>query len=162
MSEISTYLEQEHRRCDQQYTMAEAEVARCQWDSARIEFARFGALFNHHLDQEDRVLFPAIDRMLGNAAGATTAMRTEHRYLRAIVARMTHAISNRDRNRFFDEADALRKLMRLHHLKEEAVLYPMADQLLHQRADDIKARMDALDMRDTGAEAEDHATAHAT
>lgn len=151
MSEISTYLEQDHRRCDDQYTMAEAEVARRQWDSARIEFARFGALFNHHLDKEDRVLFPAIDRMLGNAAGATTAMRTEHRYLRAIVARMAYAISHRDSSRFFDEADALRKLMRLHHLKEEAILYPMADQLLCQRADAINARMDALDMHDADA-----------
>jgi hemerythrin-like domain-containing protein len=145
MSEISTYLEQDHRRCDDQYTMAEAEVARRQWDSAAIEFARFGALFGRHLDKEERVLFPAIDRMLGNAAGATVVMRSEHRLLRAIVARMAYALSHRDSNRFFDEADALRKLMRLHHLKEEAVLYPMADQLLCQRASDIKARMEALD-----------------
>jgi hemerythrin-like domain-containing protein len=149
MSKISTYLEQDHRRCDDQYTMAEAEVARRQWDSAAIEFARFSALFGRHLDKEDRVLFPAIDRMLGNAAGATVVMRTEHRLLRAIVARMAYALSHRDSTRFFDEADALRKLMRLHHLKEEAVLYPMADQLLCQRAHDIKARMDALDAQAT-------------
>lgn len=40
------------------------------------------------------------------------------------------------------------------------MLYPMADQLLCQRADDIKARMDALDTLDADTTA--YATANAT
>lgn len=149
MNAISLYLEHDHRRCDDQYTMAEAEVARRQWDSARIEFNRFVTLFDRHLDKEERVLFPQLDRMLGNAAGPTSVMRTEHGYLRAIVGRMAQALATRDSNSFFDEADALRMLMRQHNLKEEAVLYPMADRLLHLRADEIKAKMDALDLQPT-------------
>lgn len=148
MNTISTYLEHDHRRCDDQYTMAEAEVARRQWDSARTEFKRFAVLFDLHLEKEERVLFPQMDRMLGNAAGPTTVMRTEHGYLRAIVRRMGQALAARDSDSFFDEADALRMLMRQHNLKEEAVLYPMADRLLHARAAEITARMDELDARD--------------
>ncbi|MET0322139.1 MAG: hemerythrin domain-containing protein [Duganella sp.] len=145
MNAISQYLERDHRRCDDQYTLAEAEVARRQWESARTEFTRFTVLFLLHLDKEERVLYPQMDRMLGNAAGATTVMRTEHAYMRAIIGRMARTLVARDSNRFFDEADSLRRLMRQHHLKEEAVFYPMADRLLHPRADEVTARMDALD-----------------
>jgi hemerythrin-like domain-containing protein len=145
MHKIATYLDQDHRRCDDRYALAEAAVAGRDWDAANGHFSSFLQLFARHLDKEERVLFPRLDRAMGNAYGPTAVMRAEHGHMRALLQHMRGAIAQRDCGDFFDQADALRLLMRQHNLKEEAVLYPQADRVLHDEADDIVHGMRLLD-----------------
>ncbi|MRW93502.1 hemerythrin domain-containing protein [Duganella sp. FT80W] len=153
MQKIATYLDQDHRRCDEQYTMAESEVILRHWESAGRQFERFLALFNCHLDKEERVLFPRLDHALGNGYGPTTVMRAEHRQLREMLALMRAAIAQRDTAAYFDQADLLRILMRQHNLKEEGILYPQADFVLIKQADAVIASMKNLDHAETGSAA---------
>jgi hemerythrin-like domain-containing protein len=151
MHKIATYLDQDHRRCDDCYALAEAAVAHRDWDAAGIHFTGFLSLFACHLDKEERVLFPRLDRAMGNAYGPTAVMRAEHGHMRGLLEHMRGAIAQRDCGDFFDQADALRVLMRQHNLKEEGVLYPQADRVLHAEADAVVSDMAQLD--DARAEA---------
>lgn len=145
MQKIATYLDQDHRRCDDQYTLAESDVILRHWDAAGASFAAFLGMFNRHLDKEERVLFPRLDHALGNGYGPTVVMRAEHRQMRDMLATMQAAITERDCASFFDQADMLRILMRQHHLKEEGILYPQADFVLAKQADAVVASMEQLD-----------------
>jgi hemerythrin-like domain-containing protein len=145
MHKITTYLDQDHRRCDDRYGLAETAVAQRDWDAADGHFTGFLNLFARHLDKEERVLFPRLDRAMGNAYGPTAVMRAEHAHMRGILAHMRGAIARHDSDGFFDHADALRVLMRQHSRKEEAVLYPQADRVLHAEAEDIVDCMAQLD-----------------
>jgi iron-sulfur cluster repair protein YtfE (RIC family) len=151
MDTITAYLDQDHRRCDEQYALAVASVAGGDWERAGSDFATFLAMFHLHLEREERVLFPRLDRAMGNAYGPTAVMRAEHGHMRGILEDMRDAIACRDAGEFFDLADALRVLMGQHNLKEESILYPQADRVLQQHAAAIVA-----DMRELGQAVEEH------
>ena len=144
MYKISAYLDQDHRRCDEQYAVAESDVTLRNWDAARRNFAIFLNLFECHLGKEERVLFPRLDHALGNGYGATVVKRGEHRQIRAMQAQMRLAIERRDSGTFFEHAATLRDLMRQHSMKEDSVLYPQADFVLAGQADAIIAVMENL------------------
>jgi hemerythrin-like domain-containing protein len=151
MQKIATYLDQDHRRCDDQYAMAESAVILRHWDAASANFSSFLAMFGLHLDKEERVLFPRLDHALGNGYGPTVVMRAEHRRMREMLNQMQAAIDRRDCEAFFDQADMLRMLMRHHSLKEEGILYPQADFVLAQQADDVLASMESLEQNEWSA-----------
>lgn len=151
MQKIATYLDQDHRRCDDQYTMAESEIIMRHWDAASSRFSTFLDMFNRHLDKEERVLFPRLDYALGNGYGPTVVMRAEHRQMRELLGLMQEAITERDSATFFDQADMLRILMRQHNLKEESILYPQADRVLAAQADAVVVAMDELDHAEAGS-----------
>lgn len=153
MNKIATYLDREHRRCDDQYSTAEAAIARSDWSAAESDFAAFLLLFERHLDKEERVLFPRLDRAMGNAYGPTAVMRAEHCHLRDTLQDMRAAIARRDAEDFFDNADTLRVLMHQHNLKEEGILYPHADRVLHAQVDAILACMESLALAEAGSPA---------
>ena len=130
MSTIGNYLEQDHQSCDARYDTAEALVNQGDWDGAGVEFAIFRRQLEGHLAMEEQVMFPALEQAMGSANGPTAVMRSEHSHMRAILQDMHVAISQLEQDDFFDHADTLRMLMRQHNLKEEGILYPMADRLL--------------------------------
>ncbi|MYM97966.1 hemerythrin domain-containing protein [Duganella vulcania] len=153
MNKIATYMDREHRRCDEQYAVAEAAIARKDWDMAEDDFAAFLRMFELHLDKEERVLFPRLDRAMGNAYGPTAVMRAEHGHMRDTLCEMSAALTRRDAEDFFDNADTLRVLMHQHNLKEEGILYPHADRALVDQADAIIASMDSLALAEAGSPA---------
>ncbi|MTV41614.1 hemerythrin domain-containing protein [Duganella radicis] len=144
MYKISTYLDQEHRRCDAQYAMAESDVNLGKWDAARKNFGIFIGMFEGHLDKEERVLFPRLDHALGNGYGPSVVMREEHRQMRIMIVQIEAAIARHDYDAYHEQSSNLRALVRQHHLKEERLLHPQADFLLIKQADAIIAAMENL------------------
>ncbi|GGY35369.1 hemerythrin domain-containing protein [Pseudoduganella albidiflava] len=144
MDTIHQYLASDHRACDEQYGWAESRVACADWENATKAFATFAWHLAQHMNQEERILFPAIDRASGSAPGATAVMRSEHEHMRSLIQSMAAAIEARDGGTFFDLADGLRMLTHQHNLKEEGVLYPMAERLLGASAMAVLARMRAV------------------
>lgn len=144
MYKISTYLDQDHRRCDEQYAVAESDVNLRNWDAARKHFDLFVSMFECHLDKEERVLFPRLDHALGNGYGSSVVMREEHRQMRIMVAQLQSAIARQDYDAFHEQSGNLRALTRQHQLKEERLLHPQADFLLVKQADAIIAVMENL------------------
>ncbi len=153
MQTIAHYLEQDHRHCDELYNLAEASIAGRDWAAAATGFATFLWQFERHLDKEERVLFARLERVMQNACGPTSVMRMEHGQMRDTLRNMGAALAQRDSDSYFDHADTLRVLMRQHNLKEEGVLYPLADRVLQEQADAIIASMDYLERATADAEA---------
>lgn len=152
MNTLHAYLAGDHRACDDEYGWAESRVVCGDWPNAVQAFDGFTRHLAHHMDQEEQILFPAIERATGNTLGATAVMRTEHRHMRQLLRSMTQAIAARDADTFFAFADSLRMLTHQHNLKEEAVLYPMAERLFGDGTGDLLARMRRHDEELAGAE----------
>lgn len=141
MTTVGSFMARDHHQCDDQYDLAEARVVACDWGSAVTDFARFRHMLERHLGMEEQVMFPALENAMGSSNGPTNVMRGEHGHMRDIVQCMADAIANKDNEEFFNLADTLRMLMRQHNLKEEGILYPMADRFLANRLPQLLAEM---------------------
>jgi iron-sulfur cluster repair protein YtfE (RIC family) len=127
----------DHGACDRCFADAEAAVAAGRWEEAGRTFAEFEAAFERHLRAEEDVLFPALLEGAAQAEGMTGVMRAEHADMREVVAQMAARLARCDAEGFLGQADTLLVLMQQHNLKEESVLYPLADEVLDEasRAD---------------------------
>lgn len=143
ISLISQFLEADHHRCDEQLARAEACAGKNDWSEARNAFNEFDMDLRHHLDMEERILFPAFEETPGTPPGPTSMMRAEHRQICQIMDSMKEALLAQDAEEFAGFADTLHIMMGQHNMKEESVLYPMADRFLAAQANKLVA-----DMRD--------------
>jgi hemerythrin-like domain-containing protein len=105
-----------------------------------VDFLRRFADGCHH-DKEERVLFPMLEeRGVMRAGGPIGVMLREHEMGRDCVRRMAQALPGEDHDpaAFAAAADEYVALLRQHILKENQVLFPMADAVL-SAADDATA-----------------------
>lgn len=130
MTEITRRLSDDHNHCDDLFAAAESAVGKRHWDAAERLFAVFRNALARHFAAEEEVLFPAFESRTGMLAGPTQVMRSEHRQMTDLVERMAEAIARRDEAAYLGESETLLMLMRQHNLKEEQILYPMADRAL--------------------------------
>lgn len=144
MTTISQYLEADHHRCDAQLALAETSAHKREWLAARTAFGEFDAALRHHLDMEEKVLFPAFEQTPGTPPGPTGMMRSEHRQILEITDSMKEALLADDADEFAACADVLHILMGQHNMKEESILYPMADRFLAARVDELVEEMREL------------------
>ena len=93
---------------------------------------------------EERVLFPQIERASGHSGGPTQVMRMEHEQMRGLFDNLAELIQNESRDEFLGGAETLLILMQQHNMKEEQIVYPMADQLLSQDCDSVISAMENL------------------
>lgn len=117
-----------HRDCDAGWADVEA-AAEAGNDAALQEgWQRFDREFRRHLAQEETLLFPAVEAVTGMVdAGPTHVMRLEHEQMRAVLDQMAAAAGRGDRTELLDLGDTLHILIQQHNVKEEGVLYPMAE-----------------------------------
>lgn len=141
MTTITQFLKADHHCCDAQLAAAETCVAEQRWSVALTAFLAFDTHMRRHLDLEESILFPAFEQTPGTPPGPTSMMRSEHQQIREIAAIMKDALMAQDADGFSAEADVLHILMGQHNMKEESVLYPMADRFLADRAGDLVATM---------------------
>ncbi len=124
-----------------------------------------------HARREDEALFPALERVLGSGEGPTRVMREEHHAIHAqadLFRATLHQLNQiehpaivaggerlKDLAAAGDDAAALRasgaeivRLLDEHFGKEEAILFPMAREVLEpDELEEISRLMDALDAR---------------
>jgi hemerythrin-like domain-containing protein len=144
MTDITHYLTADHTHCDDLFAEAENAVASADWQNGQTHFQAFEAATLHHFAREESLLFPAFEACTGMSQGPTTVMRSEHIELRETLQAMGQAIAKRDANTYLGLAETLLMLMRQHNLKEEQILYPMADQILADTANEIVCQMETL------------------
>lgn len=143
MSSINEFLESDHVRCDGIFEQVQQCVERINWAGASRAMRAFETALEHHFVMEEQGLFPLFEQATGSNAGPTAVMRMEHKQLRQIVATAQAAIEQRDVDEFFSAAETLSIMMRQHNLKEEGILYPMADRVLAGRIDQVIQAMQA-------------------
>ena len=136
-------LRNDHQEGDAQLAAAESAVASGDWTAAAAAHATFANAIEHHFCGEEQALFPALEAAMGEGFGPTRVMRSEHSQLRAMLQDLSQAIVARDDATYYAQADALRIMIRQHNLKEETILYPMADRALASQQDALLAAMKA-------------------
>ena len=141
METISEYLSSDHHRCDDLFAVAEEAAGSKDWEKIVGESGAFLESMRHHFAMEEEVLFPAIEEQTGMSMGPTQVMRMEHQQMRELFEAMAQAVKNRDRDDFLGQTETLLVLMQQHNLKEEQILYQMADHVL---ANDVAGMLGRL------------------
>jgi hemerythrin-like domain-containing protein len=142
MDDIRTTLTDDHRRCDELFARTEKTVAQRNWAQADRDFSGFIAAMENHLRFEEESLFPALEQATGSSDGPTQVMRLEHGQMRALFKDMGEGIGTQDKNRYLGLSETLLILMQQHNMKEEHILYRMADQALGNKASALVARLE--------------------
>ncbi len=144
MTTISDHLGTDHKHCDALFAAAEEAVADGDWENAAASFRSFYNALLHHFSMEEEVMFPAFESRTGMRQGPTAVMRSEHSQMTSLLNRMHDAAARKDTNAYLGDADTLLILMQQHNVKEEQMLYRMADQALASELDEVVARMRAV------------------
>ena len=97
-----------------------------------------------HFQMEETVLFPTFEEISGMRQGPTQVMRMEHQQMRNLLARMSEAVSSENQEEILEVGETMMILMQQHNVKEEGILYPMADQHLASYREELIERMDAV------------------
>ncbi len=128
---ITQYLTEEHRKCDEIYAEVENAVVNEDWEKAEKLFKEFKEKTLLHFDKEEKVLFPEFEERTGIVMGPTQVMRMEHEQARQILNQMEEALKSRNKKDFLSLGESLMILIQQHNMKEEQILYPMSDQNLN-------------------------------
>ena len=144
MNTISSFLTSDHRACDNEFANLENAVASLDWEESKIQFDKFSADLLHHFDMEEKVMFPVFEEVTGMIQGPTMVMRMEHSQMRNILDDLKTDIEKKDKNHFFGVSESLMMLMQQHNMKEEQMLYAMADMHLGSRVSKVIEDMKAL------------------
>jgi len=141
MSTISHFMEGDHRRCDELFAAVENLVAAGEWQAAASAYEQFHTAMEHHLAMEEQELFPAFEQASGSTMGPTQVMRMEHRQMRDLFAAMRSGIEHKDADEYLGAGETLLILMQQHNMKEEHILYPMAERALQDEGEIVLRRM---------------------
>jgi hemerythrin-like domain-containing protein len=144
MNTISSFLTSDHRACDNEFANLENAIASQNWEEAKSQFDKFSGDLLHHFDMEEKVMFPVFEEVTGMSQGPTMVMRMEHSQMRNILDDLKTDIEKKDKNHFFGVSESLMMLMQQHNMKEEQMLYAMADMHLGSRVSKVIEDMKAL------------------
>ena len=137
MESIRDLMAADHRQCDDFFVAVERSVARSAWSDADAEFGRLREAMLHHFDAEEEILFPAFEAHTGMTMGPTRVMRSEHDQMRDLLVAAKAALDARDADDYSGTAETLLIMMQQHNMKEENILYPMCDQHLSRRVEQL-------------------------
>lgn len=127
MTQISLYMTEHHRACDQMLVEAEAPLAKKSWPEFNATWQRFSAELLQHFQAEEDVLFPQFEQSTGMTQGPTMVMRNEHDQMRVMLAQMEDAITSENFDKAAGIVESLMLFIQQHNMKEEQILYPMTD-----------------------------------
>jgi iron-sulfur cluster repair protein YtfE (RIC family) len=140
------YFTTDHRGCDAVW--ADVEAAADAGDAARLatEWQRFQGGLLRHLGMEEQLMFPAFEAATGMTGGPTQVMRMEHEQMRGLLEQMYAAVARGDTEELLDQGDTLNILIQQHNMKEEGMLYPMAERALQVDWAELRGKLDAFEL----------------
>jgi DUF438 domain-containing protein len=127
MTNIKSFMTDDHRRCDNFFTDVERAIAAQDWERATADFNSFFESVEQHFAAEEGTLFPAFETKSGMTMGPTQVMRDEHVQMRELMSAAREALAAKDADEYSGNAETLLIMMQQHNMKEENVLYPMCD-----------------------------------
>lgn len=130
MQTISHFLSADHRHCDELFVSAEQAAQQGDWSSCERDFAGFLAAMNKHFMMEEQVLFPQLEQLAGHGMGPVQVMRMEHEQIRDLLQQMADAVTENNVDDYLGASETLLAFMQQHNIKEEQILYTMADNII--------------------------------
>jgi hemerythrin-like domain-containing protein len=143
MITIKEFLTSDHSRCDNYFATMEDNASKSIVD-AKTSFEAFRDATERHFQMEERVMFAEFEEKTGMTQGPTAMMRHEHAQMRNLLKQMGEAIDAEDKDKFFSLSETLMILLQQHNMKEEQMLYPMAQQHLSAESDKIVDMMQEM------------------
>jgi len=143
MSSIKEYLTQDHGRCDGLFATMEENASKSLSD-AKKSYEEFAKAAERHFQMEERVMFLEFEIKTGMTEGPTAMMRHEHTQMRSLIKQMDEALDAQNKDRFFGLSETLMILMQQHNMKEEQMLYTMAQQHLSAEAPRVVDMMESM------------------
>jgi iron-sulfur cluster repair protein YtfE (RIC family) len=120
-------LETDHRALDAITLEVEHDAREGRFAQARERFARFASGLLRHIDAEEKVLFPRLLEMEEGAIGPISVMKVEHQEFRELLELVAAQLAA-SADAWKDSLWQLKQGLLAHNMKEERVLYPMADE----------------------------------
>ena len=143
MSTIKEFLALDHQRCDHLFADMEDKAGKS-LENSKDAYKEFVNETEKHFQMEERVMFVEFEAKTGMTEGPTAMMRHEHTQMRQLMKQMGEAIEDNNKDRFFGLSETLMMLLQQHNMKEEQMLYPMAQQHLSAEADRIISMMESI------------------
>ncbi|MEW8508429.1 MAG: hemerythrin domain-containing protein [Candidatus Thiodiazotropha sp.] len=137
MKMINDSMTQDHRRCDELFVDMEQAIMQHKWPEAERLCREFNAAMEHHFKIEEELLFPALLKATDDARGPVNIMLMEHTQMRHLMSQLALSIDDISRSNSAGFADTLLVTMQQHNMKEEGILYPMADNAVPAVGDTI-------------------------
>lgn len=143
MSSIKDYLTSDHRKCDELLAIME-ESAVNSFETSKGACQKFVDETERHFQMEERVMFLEFEEKTGMTQGPTAMMRHEHSQMRSLMQQMLDALEAGNKDKFFGLSETLMILMQQHNMKEEQMLYPMAQQHLSGESERVVSMMESM------------------
>jgi len=135
MQTITDFMIENHHSCDDTFADAEHAALNCDWATADSLFDKFRLGMAKHFRIEEEIIFPTL-LSAGGPSGPVQVMRMEHAQMNSLIEQMADSLARRDSNEYGGLSETLLIVMQQHNLKEEQMLYPIADHFLaSQRVD---------------------------
>jgi hemerythrin-like domain-containing protein len=141
MVSISEFFSAQHRACDTAFEKLEEAVSREDWRRAESLYEELSRDTLQHFSNEEEGLFPLFEEKAGMQTGPTQVMRSEHIELRELLQRIGAAVQDKNQGESLGTAETFFLFLQQHNVKEEQVLYPMADQVLHGSLEALSAKV---------------------
>ena len=143
MDNIRDFLTHDHRACDEVFAQMEQKASE-DLSAAKELVEQFVADMEKHFQMEERVMFAEFEAKTGMTQGPTAMMRHEHEQMRNLMRQLLDALEAGDKDKFMGTSETLMILLQQHNMKEEQMLYPMAQQHLSAEAPRIIDMMQSI------------------
>jgi len=141
---LADFFVADHQDCDDKWARVEGFLDSGDDAALREAWQEFDRATRRHLAMEEEVMFPAFEAASGmGQSGPTVVMRQEHEQMRALLDQIGFNIEEGDTDEAYDLGDTLHLLTQQHNIKEEGMLYPMAENVLATEWAGIRQRLAA-------------------
>ena len=143
METIVEFMSADHQACDDKFALAEQAACAGDWREAASAFGDFRKSMTRHFHLEEELLFPAL-LAVGGPNGPVQVMKMEHAQMNSLLENMAVAVGNKDSRGYSGLSETLLILMQQHNLKEEQILYPIAQRLLAGVWEALRRRIQSI------------------
>lgn len=143
MQTIAKMMSSRHQACDDEFARAEESALANNWIEAETAFDIFRKDMARHFRMEEELLFPTL-LAAGGPAGPVDVMHMEHMQMNGLIEQMVVALTSKDAKKYGGISETLLIVMQQHNLKEEQILYPIADRILASERETLLGRMQAV------------------
>jgi len=144
MQTVRQFLTKDHHRCDDLFATAEAAAQHEDWVTCKSDFQSFHAAMENHFMMEEQVLFAQLEELNGQPLGPELMMRMEHDQMRELFEQMEEAVAEKDVDGYLGTSETLLVFMQQHNMKEEQILYGMADNVLGEASTEVVDNMEKV------------------
>jgi iron-sulfur cluster repair protein YtfE (RIC family) len=136
MQTIANFMSTGHHACDEAFAIAEQAALANNWKKAEAAFDNFRSVMAKHFRMEEDKLFPMLITA-GGPVGPVQVMCMEHAQMNALIEEMANSLVQREAKRYGGLSETLLIVMQQHNLKEEHMLYPIADNFLEAHREEL-------------------------